>query len=106
MALLFLDEMRFREVLTLGVVSDGELGVNLARFGCGSYRRSLFCHVSLGSLGLGFLHQSRLVESIFGVLIVEVNKLDDWGEIIPDREIHGVHDRIRSYIFVLGSFTL
>ena len=106
MALLFLDEMRFRDIFTGEVVSDGKLGVNLARFGSRSYRRSLFCDLSLGGLSLGFLHQSRLVESIFGILIVEVNELDDRCEIIPNSDIHGVHDRIRSNIFVLGYFAL
>lgn len=106
MALLFLDEMRFGEVRPTGIVSEGKLGVNLARFGSGSYGGSLFCHVSLGGLSLGLLHQSRPVTSIFGVLVVKVNEFDYWGEIIPDRDIHGVHDRIWSNVLVLGNLAL
>ena len=48
----------------------------MARLGFKSYKGSLFYHISLGGLSLGFIHQSRSVKSIFGVLVVKVNEFD------------------------------
>lgn len=92
MALLLLDKMCLREVFMVEVVSHGKLRVNLTGFGSRGYGRGLFCYFSLSGLSLGFLHQSWLVEGVFGILVVEVDELDNWGEIISDRDVHGVRD--------------